>query len=257
MDNKKREQLHNQYFEAIKQLQDKQDIIDNMPKPEYDSFFEIMLGLIEFIEKEIVETNQLLATEKDEELIYYFKDDLEIWKFKLNICKELLKEAKEAKKTEELASVTPQKNLIFAKTSSENIYLEKDLKDIPEEYYDSVSESLEQLKNGYIENNEEKGKSLKSNKKLLGLHEIKPFKVRVAYRNLSPDTVFIIIAKMKKSDNDKKDREEMIVRKSRTDIEFQRLKQEILDPEKKQALIEEHQQIYNKLFKQIKENRRG
>lgn len=257
MDNTNIKQFHQQYFEAIKQLQDKQDIINNMPKPEYESFFEIMPELIEFIIKEIEETTQLLARETDEELIEWFKEDIEIWNFKLTICKQSLKEAKEMKETEKLATITPQKNFIFATTSSGNIYLEKDLKDIPEEYYDSIGESLEKLKNGYEENNEEKAKALKSNRKLAGLHEIKLFKVRVVYQNLSPDTVFIIMAKMKKSDNDKKDREEMIVRKNQTDIEFKRLKKEILDPLQKQTLIDEHHQIYDKLFKQIRENRRG
>ena len=72
------------------------------------------------------------------------------------------------------------------------IYLEEDLKDIPEEYYIDIIECLESLKNGFTENNEIKGKSLKNNARLKGLHEIKKFKIRIGYLNLDSNLTFII-----------------------------------------------------------------
>lgn len=249
--------LHRQYFEAIKQLQDEEDIIANLPSIEYESFYEIITELKEYITKEINETINLIEEETDKELIKYYTEELELWKLKLKLCQERINKANKQKETEELAKITPEKNIIFAKTSSGNIYLEKDLKDIAEEYYDSVQDSIEQLKNGYIENNEEKGKSLKGNRKLSKLHEIKQFKVRVGYKNLSNDIVYIMIAKMKKSNNDKKDREELIDRNGKTIKEFEKLEEQIQNPEIKEALIKEHNEIYKRIFNITKEKGRG
>lgn len=134
--------------------------------------------------------------------------------------------------------------------------MERDLKDLPQEYYECVFDSLEQLRGGYEENNAENGKALKSNRKLSGLHEIKPFKVRVVYRNLSPDVVYVLMAKMKKSNNSKKDREDLINRKDQTDGEFENLSKMIEDEEVLQELIDDNAVIYDRITKVIKEKGR-
>lgn len=58
--------LREQYYEAIKNLQFEQDIIDAMPKPEYESFYSIMYGLIELITKELEKNPQILPEILDE-----------------------------------------------------------------------------------------------------------------------------------------------------------------------------------------------
>lgn len=52
------ENLRKQYFAAILNLQNEQDIIDALPKPEYNSFFPIIYGLMELMEKEILKINK-------------------------------------------------------------------------------------------------------------------------------------------------------------------------------------------------------
>ena len=257
MNNANVTRLRQQYFESIKQLQDKQDIIDNLPVPEYENFFPIMEGLIGFIAKEIEETNHMIQEEKDEDMKEYLQEEQDLWEYKLNACKELVDEVKEMKELEEQAENTPYKDIIFATTPLGNIYLERDLKGVSEEYYEKVKNSLEELKNGYKEENEEKGKQLKNNNKLLGVHEVKPFKVRIMYKILCPDTLFIIMTKMKKGDNEKKDREEVIIRNKQTELEFRKLRKEIKDPIRKKEIIEENQQTYNYLFEYLKEKGRG
>ena len=120
-----------------------------------------------------------------------------------------------------------------------------------------IIECLESLKNGFTESNEVKGKILKSNAKLKGLHEIKQFKIRIGYMNLDPNLTFVILAKTKKSDNSSQDRGDLINRNSKVGVEFQKLKELIKDENKKTKLIEKNQEIENNLIEYLNKNKRG
>lgn len=251
--------LRNQYYEAIQLLQDEKDIKNALPQPEFTSFFQIMYGLIEklsLVEKELIkELNKI--DNQDKEMLEYLKEELELNNFKKSLCEKLIKEARKEEQEEEIAEKGSPKNLIFATTSRGNVYLEEDLKDIPEEYYVEIIECLESLKNGFTESNEVKGKSLKNNAKLKGLHEIKQFKIRIGYINLNPNLTFVILAKTKKSDNSSQDRGDLINRNSKVGAEFQKLKELIKDENKKTELIEKNQEIENNLIEYLNKNKRG
>ena len=251
--------LRNQYYEAIQLLQDEEDIKNALPQPEFTSFFQIMYGLIEklsLVEKELIkELNKI--DNQDKEMLEYLKEELELNNFKKSLCERLIKEARKEEQDEEIAEKGSPKNLIFATTGSGKIYLEEDLKDIPEEYYIDIIECLESLKNGFTENNEIKGKSLKNNARLKGLHEIKQFKIRIGYINLDPNLTFVILAKTKKSDNSSQDRGDLINRNSKVGAEFQKLKELIKDENKKTELIEKNQEIENNLIEYLNKNKRG
>lgn len=253
------EELRKQYYEAIKLLNNKQDIINTLPNTDYENFYPIIRGLISLIEKSILEAKEELEalSPTDIEMQEYIQEELDLLQYKKDLCLTLLQEAEEKKETEISAEQHPQKNLIFATISSGNICLERDLKDLPEEYYDSVGESLKKLEEGYQETNTEKGKSLKNNAKLANIHEIKPFKVRIFYKNLSPDTVYVMLVRMKKGNNDLLDREEAIIRNKNTLQEFNKIKQDIKDPQLKEIIIEENKERYKQIFEKIKTNRRA
>ena len=251
-------QLRNQYYESIRLLTNKEDITVALPKPEYKSFFPIISGLIENLLKEIEELQELISNEKEEKVKEYLKDELNILKMKETICIDVYKKAQEIKTTEDDFEKTHQKNIIFAKTTSGNVYLQKDLKDIPEEYYQQIRECIEKIESGYKEENPEKAKAFTTiNNKLVGLHEIKEFKLRVIYKILDKDTVYILLARMKKDNCESLDRDEMINRSENTDKEYQRLKKEIENQDKKEKLIEEHKQIKENIFENIKARGRG
>ena len=116
---------------------------------------------------------------------------------------------------------------------------------------------MESLKNGFTESNEVKGKSLKNNARLKGLHEIKQFKIRIGYKNLTPNLTFIILAKTKKSDNSSLDRNDLINRNSKVTVEFQQLNELIKDENKQAELIIKNQEIENKLMEYLNKNKRG
>lgn len=253
------EVLRNQYYEAILNLQDEEDIRSALPQPEYQSFFQVIYGLITKLESNVQELQEELqkSSDNDVEMLEYIKEELAISMMKKNLCAKLIDDAKEVTTEETKAETGNKKKLIFATTPMGNVYFEEDLKNIPEEYYADIIESLQSLKSGFTESNEEKGKSLNNNAKLKGVHEIKPFKVRIGYINLSPDLTYIILVKMKKSNNDSKDRADLINRNSRVTPGFQSIRELIKDENQKSMLVQQNQKIEERLIEYLNSNKRG
>lgn len=249
------DELREKYYEAIKLLQNEEDIINALPQPEYESFFPLIDGIIDMLSKELEDTQMMDQTEED--MKEYIEDEIRIIKLKLDLCNNLLHKAQETVKTEEEAQRIPQKNIIFATTDSGNVCIENDLKSIPEEYLQSVSDSLKQLQEGFTEENLEKGKGMTNNAKLSKVHELKPFKVRIFYKILSPDTVYVLMARMKKSNNDLRDRREIEERVDQRNKQYEQLKKLIKDPVEKERLIQEHNEILERMLGHIKHNKRG
>lgn len=250
--------LRDHYFQAIEFLQFESDIIDALPNPNFFSFFDIMTGLTEKLEQSAEEMEKMLNKESDSELKEYIKEELESYRFKLKICKELSENAEELCTIEREAEETGKKSFIFATTSSGNVYLEKDLKDIPEEYYPKVISCLKKIEENYKEENPEHAKSMNSNNKSLsGIHKMKEFKIRVIYRYLTPDIAYIMGVKMKKDSNSNQDIEFNSIRNSHTFNEFQQLKIEAKDEVKKMQLIEENERIKNRIISELEINKRG
>lgn len=248
------ELLRQQYFQSIIYLQEKKEILDALPNSTYINFFPIVKGLIELIDKEIKNEEKLLATEeKEDEIHEYIKEEIENLNFKKDICNQLLLEAKEKIEIEESAKEVSRKNLIFATTTSGNIYLEKDVKNMNPEFYDRIGDSLRLLELGDTNNI----KQIENNSKLTKVWEIKEYQTRLFFKNLSNDTIYIILARIKKDNNSSVDREEAIIRSKKTIREYNKLKQEIKDPIKKGELIEENQRIKDNLFEYITKHRRG
>ena len=245
------EQLRKKYYESIILLQNEQDIIEALPKPEYGNFFEIIKGLVERMDKELeslqLEYQILEPTEND--MKEYIEEEIKMLMFKKNICSDLLSKGKEEELLSEQTEQKIAKNIIFATTNSGNIFLENDIKTLPEEYYEPIIQKLQDLQNGVEENNTEKARAMRSvNKKMAGIHELKDFKVRLFYKRLSKDTVYVIMVRMKKSTNEAKDRKEVIDRSSKINNQYEGLKKQIKDPTKKQELILKHEQILSELY---------
>ena len=93
------EELRNQYYEAIKALQNENDILSALPKPDYKNFFPIMTGMIKILEQEEKEIKELLLKENpSDELYQYIKEDLEICTFKRIYAKSYMKKPKNKNK---------------------------------------------------------------------------------------------------------------------------------------------------------------
>lgn len=245
--------LRDSYYESIILLQDEKDIIEALPKPEYQNFFPLIEGLISKLMTEYEEFKSL--DDKDEEII----EEIESLNRKINICKDLLIKVNTELASESLEeqSTYSKRHLIFAKTSFGTTFIEKDLKNIPFEYYDKILSALDTLENGDIGSNPEKAKLLVADKRLSGLFEIKEFKIRLIYRILKGNIVYVMQVRMKKDNNSLIDKQELISRNKNTKNEFIELKRNIENENYKLALINEHYDIYQDLKKVLEENNRN
>lgn len=172
------------------------------------------------------------------------QEEIDLVDFKIQICEDRINYANEIVKEEEMAEMTSQKRIIFAKTSSGNTYYQKDIKDIPDEYVAQALRDLRQLRTGITEDNEEKAKSFKNNNRLKGIHELKSFKVRTIYRIIDRNTIQVLMVRMKKSDNDRKDLIEVITRADKTMKEFNNILDRINDQQYMKSLIDESEELY-------------
>ena len=252
MINETLDKMRDSYYEAILLLQDENDILSALPTPEYQNFFPLMEGLISKLIHEYEEYQSL--NDMDEEIL----DEIESLKKKIDICKSLLVRVSNEISSETLdkQATYPKRHLIFAKVSSGATYLEKDLKNIPFEYYDKVLATLDTLENGDIGSNSEKARQFVFDKRLSGIYEIKEFKIRLIYKVLKGNIVYVMRVRMKKDDNSLIDKQDLVNRIKSTIDEFTELKNNIENEDYRLSLIEEHFNIYQELKRILEENKR-
>ena len=73
------ESLRQKYYESIGLLQNKEDIENALPKPEYESFFPLISGLISMLEKELASTREMLQDSSD--MKEYIEEEINLIKF--------------------------------------------------------------------------------------------------------------------------------------------------------------------------------
>ena len=251
------EELRESYFIAISKLTNEEDIRNSLPLSSSDNFEELINMIISKLDDEISEWEHedlLAVTNDDKETV---KKELDILNLKKRICLEKIDEFNQNKALEEAYEKTPKKHLIFATSNLGNILFLRDLKDISEEYYNKILELLSKLEYNIYDNNETKDRKLANNRNITNIYEKKDFKVRICYRMLTPDTCYVMLAKMKKSNNDLKDRLEIENRKLNTESDYQRVKKLLQDPKSREELINSNEEIKKEIEKYIKENGRG
>lgn len=91
------------------------------------------------------------------------------------------------------------KNHLFFATSSTKSYIEKDIEDIPEEYYQRVKKLLEGFKYGTLQDHNME--LLTSHNNLKGYRKLKEDQIRIVYRNINKDNYLILGVMVKKADN--------------------------------------------------------
>lgn len=251
------EELRESYFIAISKLTNEEDIRNSLPLSSSDNFEELINMIISKLDDEISEWERedlLAVTNDDKETV---KKELDILNLKKRICLEKIDEFNQNNALEEAYEKTSKKHLIFATSNLGNILFLRDLKDISEEYYNKILELLSELEYNIYDNNETKDRKLANNRNITNIYEKKDFKVRICYRMLTPDTCYVMLVKMKKSNNDLKDRLEIENRKLNTESDYQRVKNLLKDPKSREELININEQIKSEIEKYIKENGRG
>ena len=252
MDNEDRKSLIDSYYEAIILLHEEESIKNALPSTEFNNFSTIINGLIVKLQNEI---QSILIESKNcskEEIEELIKPEIQELKNKVLICRELKrKEEKRNEEEEEVdnkSSIVPQKELIFATTPRGNICVEEDIKDLPKEHYDKIIKCLEKIERNEEDNNNEKGKLFNNNKKLIGVREKKEDIIRITLRHLTPDTAYVELVKMKKTNNSDQDREGIINRDKLVYDEYLELKEEMKDETRKKEIIENNHRIRERIL---------
>ena len=253
------EELRTSYYNAISMMSDEKLIMESLPQPTFINFFEIMEGLINKLSLDIDKCKQDFISEDDVEYKEMYKEELKSLELKKQICEKMYLEAKNDLEEEKVFTNGEKKHIIFAIRTSGKPYLLQDIKDnsFSEEYYHKVIDLINQLENGVVENNIEKAKRLKSDDNIVGVHEIKGFKTRLYYEILSSDMAYVILTRLKKSDNDKRDKQAVISRKESVKNEFEYLKNSIKNEEFKKQLIIQHDKIKKEILDYLVKNQRG
>lgn len=240
------EKLRDSYYSSIVLLQDEKDILEALPSPEFQNFFPLMEGVIS---KLVAECREFSRLGNDADIL----EEVDSLKKKIELCQKRVASVTKQLKDESIESQASQskRHLIFAKTTFGSTFLQRDLKDIPREYYDKVQATLATLEYGDLGTNTEKVRQLSNNKKLFGLYEIKEFKIRLVYRVLSGDIVYVMQTRMKKDNNSMVDQKELISRNKNTNDEFNELKKKVQNPGDRELLIMEHEAIKGDILKML------
>jgi len=251
--------LIEQYYNSISLMQDKETIEKTIPEATFFCFFEIMEGLIFKLEKDRDELEYLLSDEEEGKQKNIWQEELESCKYKIDLCKKRYKEAKEKQKAEDDFLNEEWKKIIFAMKSNDEPFIFSDIKSsfVPEEYYQNIIDSLQNIETGGNLDNKEKGRRLRSDSTINDVFEVKTFKVRVYYRILSKDIAYVFLAKQKKSDNDAYDKNAIRNRRNYTDDEYKKLKKLISDPEQKREICRAHRKYLQDILEYLGENKRG
>lgn len=252
------ESLQEQYYEAIQYLQQENDIKNALPQPDYPSFFPLMTGLLNLLDKDLQENQDLLEMVTSEEEKLEAQELIELTQKKKNWCLELLKKAQKTVKNEAEIKSPQYKNIIYATGANGSTFLEKDIqKNIELEYYSSLASCLNMIREGRYFGDQTRIKRLEHNSKLSGMWEAKEFKVRIFFKIIAKDTLYIFLAKMKKDDNTTLDREEPIKRFKNCQKEYSQLEQLLNDPNIVQEIITTNQQKTEEILTYLSNKGRG
>ena len=184
------------------------------------------------------------------------QEEIDSLNFKKNLCLNLLEKANKTLLIENNIESNKKKNLIFAQTKFGNVCFERDVKDIPEEYFGTIIDMLQSLSNGINEENKEKAKLFVISNKISHIHEIKEFKIRIIYRKISFDDIYIMMVKMKKSNNDKYDREEVFNRDKYVESDYKRIQKILDDPIEREELIKFNEEVGKRIYDNLSAGRR-
>lgn len=248
------EELRKNIYYTISLLQDKDEIINALPTPSYANFFPLIDGIIELLNNDIEEYNKWLKDLDENSDDYYDVSVLlENTKLKIEICNKLKNEACKEKNVTDVVASDRKIDFIFAKSGFNKIKFRSELTSISQEKYSEIHEFLEMIRNRQNFNNIKKIRRLTG--PLDGIWEAKPFGVRILFKFLNNNTVYIFGIKEKKSNNDSIDRNQILEKYSSCRFEYDQLAKEIIL--RRDELIAEHIQYKDEIYDYLKAEARG
>ena len=253
----KQNSLIEQYYSSIVDIMDLEQIDSFLPEYSYYAFFRIMKGLIQILKNYYNELNEVLLSDTETPDLTMI-EEYEITARKIEICEKKYQEAKEKENVEDLFYDGKVKHIIYATRGDGCTYFENDLNSIPEEEYFKILQSINELLNGIRSSNIVKDRRFINDATVKDVFEKKTFRVRVLYKLLDSNTVFLIMVKQKKKDNAKLDKEVIKARNKSTIDEYTRIKNTFeQNEEEKEKIIEQNDIITKNILEFLNKNMRG
>ena len=250
--------IRDRLYDALSLITDINLIRKIIPKPSYTNFFPILSGLVERYQQDKKDYEEMLELPLTEEEIEATKTEIEATDMKLRVCYDVYLEARE--KVEITDALEKQEgitcNVLFATSQHGKIFLEGDLKSIPEEKYADIIDMLEELTIPKVKDGQYdpiKQKKLSGNKRLKDIGELKRFGIRLYYLPIGNDSL-VIAAAEKKADNPKVIHEFLENRKKAVNEEFTFLKN---NPEEVEKRISQDGEIYDSIKNMLALGSRG
>lgn len=236
-------ELRQQYFNLALSVKP-EELYCILPPASYSNFLDVIRGVIESLNTAIENGYDEIKSITDEEEREFYLEEVEELKLKVKICQKILSDfysITEEEKIDESKKI----NIIFGVTPSGGIAFLNDLKrNVDEHYYSEILDLLDELEKGTFVNNPEKMKKFNTNNsKLAGLLEIKGFQIRIFFRQLPNNFIYIDMVRVKKDDNVTKDIREPINRLSLLASDFELAKRRIKNGDRVEELIIEGEEM--------------
>lgn len=252
--------LRAKYLSTIREI-NPEDIESVLPSSAYSNFFPLMKGILEELSTEVTEWQNTASECQNKQDKDECKREASLAERKLIICENYYRQnltIENAKESNESNPSNPY-NLVFGINPAGNISAKKDLeRDVDEHYYEQILELIADLEQGTNIGNVEKRKKLSTTiERFKGLSEIKGFQVRIMYRELPNNILYIEMIRIKKDDWSLKDRKDVETRDVLLSKDFNRIKQRIRNNDHVEDLIIENQKILAEIKDYIEKSLAG
>ena len=201
-------ELYKNFIECVDNLEDIKEIIDKPSleeNPNVEKFEYVMVKLLNYYQSQMMEIKSMIYEDDS-----YYNEELkrEITK-EFNILKHKYQKIKFVYNTEKLklerkeiidTELPTVNNIFYARTTSDNIYIEDDITEITNENLKKVRILLNKLRTDTLSLNE--SKPLIENKKFRGYKELRKDQIRIIYTHLGDNNYLIVGVGTKKTDND-------------------------------------------------------
>lgn len=230
------EKLRQQYFESALSVE-VEDLYSILPSPSFSNFSAIMLGVVDALVVEIKEYKDILEESTGVEYTEYYEEFAKL-NAKLEVCNNILNDYL-SNTPEEKVDETKKINIIFGVTPLGNIAFLNDLKrNVDVHYYPEILSLLDTLESGIFVNNQEKVNKFNSNNKsLAGVIELKGFQLRLFFKQLPNNIVYVEMLRVKKDTVSAKDINEPSKRISLLAQDYERIKRRIKNNDRVEELI--------------------
>ncbi len=251
--NDKLSNLREQYFKAILATETEDELYTFLPDVAFSNFYDLMRGIIQSLISEIEEYEQFAI--EDEESRNYWLIEATKLKEKLSICENVLRNSYVTDEKNQEVDKSQKINIIFGINPAGNVAFLNDLrKNVDSHYYPAVDEMLTSLENGSLTNIE---KFTSIDAKLQGLYKAKAYQLRIIFRQLPSNMIYVDMVRVKKDDWSTKDKQEPIKRCSLLNSDYEAVKRRVKNNDRVEELIIENQEIMSQIRERLEKNALG